>query len=111
MANRNRALLIGAKPRKDLCTMNVTPLLFAYSLGVLAMPIAAQPGQYDVQTDKYHVTDAERAACQIDATKLCSDAFPDEDALLACMKTKLVQLTPLCRTTFEAGLRRRGIQF
>ncbi|MCW6508688.1 hypothetical protein [Lichenifustis flavocetrariae] len=71
----------------------------------------AQPGHYQVNTNKYQVTDIERAACQNDAVELCSTSFPDEEALLACMKSSRLKLTPTCRTTFEAGLRRRHIPF
>lgn len=60
--------------------------------------------------DKYQVTDAERAACQDDAIKLCSDVYPNQDALLACMRTNEARLTSGCRPVFEAGLRRRGLR-
>lgn len=60
--------------------------------------------------DKYRVTDAEKAACKSDAVKLCSAAYPDEDALLTCMRSNVGQLTAGCRSTLVAGLRRRGLQ-
>lgn len=58
---------------------------------------------------KYQVTDAERAACEGDAISLCSAAYPDEDAMLACMKVNLTKLTTGCRPVFMEGLRRRGL--
>ena len=61
-------------------------------------------------TDKYHVTDAERAACEGDAISLCSVADQDEDKLLECMKSNRSNLSAGCLTVFDAGLRRRGLQ-
>lgn len=60
--------------------------------------------------DKFHVTEAEQAACGADAVSLCSTAMGDEDKLLFCMKTNRASLTSHCKVTFEAGLRRRGLQ-
>lgn len=57
--------------------------------------------------NKFHITPEEQAACQGDATTLCSDAFPDEDALISCMRTNVSNLTPVCRKSFTAGLQRR----
>lgn len=59
---------------------------------------------------KYQVTDAERAACGEDAVNLCSAAYPDEDALIACMKLNVAKLTAGCRPVFIQGLRRRGLR-
>ena len=56
---------------------------------------------------KYHITPEEQAACQLDATTLCSAVFPDEDALIACMRTNVPKLSPVCRKTFVAGLQKR----
>lgn len=63
-----------------------------------------------VAGDKFDVTQAEQAACGADAISLCSTAMGDEDKLLFCMKTKRASLTSQCKVTFEAGLRRRGLQ-
>lgn len=57
--------------------------------------------------NKFHITPEEQAACQVDATTLCSYVFPDEDALIACMKTNVPKLSPVCRKTFVAGLQKR----
>ena len=59
--------------------------------------------------DKYGISDAARAACPGDAVRLCSSSYPDEDAMLACMKLNQSQLTTGCRPVFMAGLRRRGM--
>lgn len=57
--------------------------------------------------NKFHITPEEQAACQMDATTLCSAVFPDQDALISCMRANVVNLTPVCRKTFAAGLQRR----
>lgn len=57
--------------------------------------------------NKFHITPEEQAACQSDATTLCSDVFPDEEALISCMRSNVSNLTPVCRKTFTAGLQRR----
>ena len=59
---------------------------------------------------KYRVTDVERAACEGDAIDLCSSAYPNEDALLACMKLNIPSLTAGCRPVFLEGLPRRGLR-
>ena len=71
----------------------------------------AQPSRLAVPTDKFQITDEERTACQDDAVAFCSMTYPDEDALLGCMKTVRPKLTQVCRTGFESGLRRRHIPF
>ncbi|MDX7953682.1 hypothetical protein P7D22_21190 [Lichenihabitans sp. Uapishka_5] len=58
---------------------------------------------------KYQVTGIERAACESDAVALCSATYPDEDALLACMRLNVSKLNAGCRPVFIEGLRRRGI--
>ena len=59
--------------------------------------------------DKYKVTNAEKAACTIDAMRLCSETYPDEDALLNCMKVNRASLSSTCRVAFDAGVRRRHL--
>ena len=82
---------------------NLAASIAAVSI-ILALPLPA------AAQDKYQVTVEEKAACQEDAAKLCSTAYPDEDALLTCMKSNVGRLTTGCRSTFVAGLRRRGAQ-
>lgn len=62
------------------------------------------------QSDRLNITPQEHAACDNDAARLCSDAYPDENKLLDCMNAKRAQLTPRCSTTFDAGLRKRHIE-
>lgn len=83
------------------------------ALGILlpAEAALAQPGRYTLSESKYQITEEERAACQNDAVLFCSMAYPDEDALLSCMKSVRPKLTKTCRVVFEAGLRRRHIEF
>jgi hypothetical protein len=42
-----------------------------------------------------------QAACQTDATQLCSEFIPDRDKIATCMEKKVSQLSPACRTIFE----------
>lgn len=86
----------------------VSPWVRAGSIG-LAMIAAALATCAQAQ-DKYQVTDVERAACESDAITLCSGSYPDQDALLACMRTNETRLTPGCRPVFIAGLHRRGLR-
>jgi hypothetical protein len=60
--------------------------------------------------DKYNITAQERAWCEGDAIRLCSNAGQDEDTLVICMKISRQSLTPGCRVVFDAGLRRRGLR-
>ncbi len=75
----------------------------------VALCICAGSSRIAAAEDKFHVTPDERAACQQDATLLCSYTYPDEDRLVACMKGNKQQLTDLCRRTLETGLKRRHI--
>lgn len=56
--------------------------------------------------NRYGVTPEEAAACQPDAVRLCEGAT-DEDDIVACFRARRQQLTPVCRSTFDAGLRKR----
>lgn len=92
--------------------MSLNPLWLVIGATMLAGSAAtAQPGRLPLATDKYQITDEERSACQSDAMLFCSMTYPDEDALLGCMKTARPKLTQVCRTIFEAGLKRRHIPF
>jgi len=61
------------------------------------------------QTDRLHITPEEHAACDNDAARLCSSAYPDENKLLRCMRSQREQLTPQCSDAFDAGLRKRHL--
>ena len=75
--------------------------IFIVILG--SAPLASAAG------DKYNITALERAWCEGDAIRLCSNAGQDEDTLVICMKISRQSLTPGCRMVFDAGLRRRGL--
>ena len=60
--------------------------------------------------DKYDVTPEEHAACDGDVMSLCADSLPDQDRLIACMRAKQGQLSPVCFTTLKAGLIRRHMR-
>ena len=59
--------------------------------------------------DKYGITSAEHAACDTDVESLCVDQVQSEDQVIECMKAKRAQLTPVCKTSFEAGMRKRHL--
>ncbi len=59
--------------------------------------------------DKYHVSNEEKAACSGDAVRLCSEAYPDADALIACMKAKHAELSGRCKVAFDTGIKRRHL--
>ena len=71
--------------------------------------IAGLPSVASAQEDHFHATAAEKAACTADATRLCAYTWPDEDKLVACMKTNESSLGPTCLPVFKAGIRRRGL--
>ena len=50
-------------------------------------------------------TAAQQTLCQPDVFRLCNDAAPDQDRIIACMKTKVKDLSPDCRKVFEAETR------
>ena len=59
--------------------------------------------------DPYHLTELERSACTDDAVRLCANAYPDPQALLACMKANRPSLSPVCLPVFDAGLKKRHL--
>lgn len=89
--------------------MQFTTIVF----GMAALGLASQSAAADTAPaplkDKYHVTEQERLACSADAIRLCSEAYPDEDALLSCMKANRSMLSPACVVAFDSGLRRRRL--
>ena len=76
---------------------------------VLPMIVACSVSTAHAQSSKYHITAAEQAACFSDAARLCSDAYPDEDKLLSCMRQNQNVLSEGCAVVFKAGLRRRHL--
>ena len=48
-------------------------------------------------------TQDERAACQSDAFRLCSEFIPSADRVGACLKQKRRSLSPACRTVIGGG--------
>ena len=57
----------------------------------------------DITTDT--VRQKAEQACYDDVNKLCGDAIPDEDKIKACMKAHRAQLSPKCRTIFDANMK------
>jgi len=76
---------------------------------VASVPVRAIVPAF-AEIDKFHITPEEHAACAQDAARLCSDAYPDEEKLLDCMRARHNQLTPVCSIAFRSGLRKRHIK-
>lgn len=53
-------------------------------------------------------TAAQRAACSADASRICASAMPNEDAVIACLRSKKSQLSPGCRQAFEPSAAQRA---
>jgi hypothetical protein len=45
----------------------------------------------------YAESDADREACTPDVHEHCGQFIPDRDAIVACLKQKIRQLSPACR--------------
>lgn len=84
--------------------------LFAMA-GLLSLQAASADPAAPVPAaaDKYDVSPQEKLACTRDAMRLCFNTYPDEDALLSCMKTNHASLSATCRVAFDAGVRRRHL--
>ena len=88
--------------------MRFLAIFFCLAPVCLPLQTAADPSVRSAH-DKYHVTEQERAACGGDALRLCSQAYPDEDALIVCMKANRSMLSNACVVAFDAGLRKRRL--
>ena len=79
--------------------------LTAFACLALVLNIGAVYAQ-----NEYHITAAEKAACTVDAERLCLAAYPDEQKLLVCLRANIGSLSANCATVFKAGLKRRGLR-
>jgi hypothetical protein len=69
--------------------------LLGLALMVAATPAAAQG------------TPEQRAACEQDAYRFCSQYIPDENRTASCLRRHRVSLSPACRRLFSGGGKRR----
>ena len=76
-------------------------------LAVIAIMLSCPAAK--AEDNKYNITPIEKAACSADAIRLCSHTYPDQDRLLACLRTNIRSLSLVCSVAFKAGLKRRGI--
>ncbi len=53
-------------------------------------------------------SDEEQSACTPDVFRLCMTAIPDENAIVACLKSKKSLLTPACAQVFSDAPPVRG---
>lgn len=77
-------------------------LTFSLPLAMALIPAAALVGVADVSPG---LRARAEAICKEDALRLCADAVPDEDAIVACMRPKRALLTAPCRTVFDQVVR------
>jgi hypothetical protein len=77
-------------------------------LAALAAVVGVSPAAF-AQSDPYHITANEKAACTSDAVRLCMDAYPDEHKLISCMASNRASLSGTCLAVFDAGVRRRRL--
>jgi len=80
--------------------MHIRPLPFAMLLG-LALMAALAPAPAAAQGSP-----EQRAACEGDAMRLCSEFVPDVGRITACMQRKRRLLSSRCRAVFRAPKRR-----
>lgn len=78
-------------------------------LHVAAFLTLAVTSVHPAQSDEFHISNAEKAACTGDAERLCFSSYPDERKLLACFHENIASLSPQCATVFKAGLKSRGL--
>jgi hypothetical protein len=79
--------------RTMLSTAATGCLLLGFALIAAATPAAAQG------------TPEQRAACEQDAYRLCSQYIPDERRTGACLRRNRIKLSPACRRLFSGGRR------
>ena len=53
-------------------------------------------------------TPAQRAACEQDAYRLCSDVVPDENRTASCLRRHRMSLSPACRAVLSGKGARRS---
>ena len=86
-------------------TIRVSTLLW---LAVVVLGLGPNANAAD---DPYGITPVEHAACDADFESLCVAQMQSENQVIECMKSKRAQLTPVCKTAFEAGMRKRHLSF
>ena len=77
-------------------------IILASAIAALAL-LAPGMASADISTDT--VRQKAEQACYDDVNKLCGDAIPDEDKIKACMKLHRAELSPKCRTVFDANVK------
>ena len=93
---------------KDKFEAGVLMRRIVTSIGLVSL-IASGSALGDEVKDKYHITNAEKAACTMDAMRLCSGVYPSEDGLISCMRQNHAELSTVCRVAFDLGVKRRRL--
>lgn len=67
----------------------IVVLTLAFAGADMSRPANAEP------------TNAERAACQVDAFKYCQHAIPDRDQVRTCLRQNVRRLNSTCRGAIQ----------
>jgi hypothetical protein len=59
-------------------------------------------------TSSFAFSDAEKAACQGDAYRICASEIPNISRTVACMVRNKDKVSPGCRAYIDAGLASKG---
>ena len=73
-------------------------LTVTLALTIVLVPAMALAAETDVSPA---LRAKAEALCRDDALRLCSDAIPDESAIIACMRPKRALLTTSCLKVFD----------
>jgi hypothetical protein len=74
-------------------------LSLAIAIGTIA---ALETG---ASAQQHRGTMEQQMACTPDVWRLCGEAIPDTDRIVACLRANTPQLSPGCRAVFETGNR------
>ena len=71
-------------------------------IGLIAIRVAISVILYPTPGHALVVSENDRAACAPDVFRLCSSDIPNVDRIIACMRAKRANLSPACKSVFDA---------
>ena len=86
-----RATAFRSKDETMIKTITVAAMIFGAAISFASAKDAAVTRQ-----------DQQQAACYDDAQRLCGDAMPDVDKVIACMKPRKAQVSAKCAAFYDA---------
>jgi hypothetical protein len=84
-----------------IAQMNLRPITGLAALLGLALTFASLPAAAQQWSPE------QRAACEPDAMRLCSQYVPDVQRVSACMSVYRRYLSPACRAVFSGGAKKK----